>query len=194
MRTETINIYKFNELPDDIKQRARDKWRDMYSTDIHWQAEIFESLKTLFDTANIRMLDYQLGLQRSFIKHDLDSNVAELSGARALAWLENNLFCKLRVTRAQYLKNRKDNFRYGYRIGKIKDCPLTGYCADDDFIDDLLNNVKSGNTLGDSFRWLADKYESILQGEYDYQNSDEYIDEHLEANEYEFDESGDLVF
>lgn len=193
MRQETRKIYLFDELPDDAKERAIENYR-AHNDEIFWQSEIFDSLKTLLDTAGIKLLDYSLGLDHSYIKIDLDPDVANLTGARALAWLENNLLYKLRITRAEYLKHRRDFLRYGsdYRIGKIKPCSLTGYCADDDFLDALLKDARAGNPLGDCFKWLANTYQRILQDEYDHQNSDEYISDHFVANNYEFLEDGSM--
>lgn len=196
MREETRTIYKFSELSETAKQYAIEKYRD-HSVDyeIHWQHELFESMKAVFDTAGIKIKDYQLGAYSySYVKIDMDESIYNLTGARALGWIENNLLSKLRVTRAQYLKNRKDYFRYGYRIDKIKDCPLTGYCADHDFIDVLIESVKTGDCLGESFKLrLPETYVKLLEQEYEYQRSDEYITETIEANEYEFLESGEQL-
>lgn len=194
MRTQTIEVYSFNELSDDAKEHARDKYREK-NYEIDWQIELFQSLMAVYKAANIKVKDYSLGLNSySYMKLDMDDNVKDLEGSRALAWLENNLFYKLRITRAEYLKNRKAYFGYGkhYRIGCVKACPLTGVCFDVDFLDDLQNSVKNGMCLGDAFKGLADTYVKLLQSEYDAQNSDEYIDEHLEINGYEFTEDGNF--
>lgn len=195
MRTETLQLFKFSELSDDAKQIAIEQWRNDTAADpIAWQDELLYSFKAVFKTASVTLKDYELSLcSYSSVKIEMDQEVYDLTGARALAWLENNFLSKLRVTRAEYLKNRKDYFRYGYRVGKIKDCPLTGYCADESFIDALIESIKTGDCLGDAFKLrMPETYVKLLQAEYDDQNSDEYISETLEVNEYEFLETGKM--
>lgn len=195
MRIKTIALYKFSELSEESKKRAIERYRES-NDEIFWQDEIFDSMIKVFEKCDgVSLKDYSLGLcSYSYVKSEFrDDATAELTGARALGWLENNLFSNLRMTRSQYLKNRKANFGYGYRVGKIPDCPLTGYCADHDFLEALTENVLSGKTLKDSFNSLADTYVKLLESENDSQNSEEYISEHFEANEYEFTEDGKMA-
>lgn len=196
MRVKEIKLFKFNELSESAQAKAIETYRNN-NFDVPWQEEIFQSFKKVFESAEIKLLDYRLSPDfTSYIKIDLDRNdpVYNLSGARALAWLENNLLCKLRITRMEYLKNRLQNFKYGYRIGKIKDCPFTGYCADDDFINCLVESVKNGDCIGEAFKIrMVEKYCELIQAEIDYQNSEEYIIESFEANDYEFLECGTMA-
>lgn len=190
MKTHTIHTYLFEELTLDAQKKAIHEYREM--NDEIFQAEIFNSLKALLRTANIKISDYSLGLNNSYLKLNIDSPIAQLTGVRAYAWIENNLLSKLRVSRSEYLKNRKNYFTWGYRIGAIKSCPLTGCCYDETFLNSLINNVTHNLPLGECFTLLADTYQSILQLEYEDQNSDEYISEHLTVNEYEFLASGEI--
>lgn len=190
-----IKIFKFEELKEEIRARVIERERDrrISSGDpIPWQSEIFESLKALIDNTNgARLKDYSLGLGRGgdLLRIDL-GDAADLTGARAYGWLENNLFSNLRMTRAQYLARRRDNFRYGYRVGAIPDCPLTGYCADHDYLEDLKKSVLSGRTLRESFEDLAHTYVRLIESEYNAQLEEEYIKEDLIANEYEYTADG----
>lgn len=191
MKTHAIITYSFDELSDDAKQKAIEHYRNTCS-EIFWADELLESFCAVFKAANVTLKDYELGLYNSNIRIDLNDTIGDLTGARAFAWLENNLFYKLRITRADYLKNRKAYLSYGrdYRIGCVKPGPLTGYCADESFLNHLTDAIKSGNTLKDAFLQLADVYQSLLNQENDFQNSEEYISEHMQANEYEFLENG----
>ena len=198
MRTYTIKIFKFSELSESAQAKAIESYRNN-NFEIAWQDELFQSFKAVYKTANIKLLDYTLSPDfTSYVKINLDKDdpVYNLTGSRAIAWLENNFLSKLRVTRNEYLKNRKSNFGYGYgygyKIGKIKDCPLTGYYADDDLIACLIDSINSGDCIGDTFTHrLVEKYCELLQNEYEWQNSNKYIAEHFECNEYEFLECGE---
>lgn len=198
MRTKTIKLYKFNELSDDAKKKAIEHYRELVirSEDIPWQHEILQSFKAVYETAGVRLKDYSLGLcSHSYAKIDWDHSdpVYHLSGARALGWIENNVIDKLRITRAEYRRNRKDFIRWRYRVGAVKSCPFTGVCYDDHFLETLQREAKNGRTLGDIFRIeLPETYVRLLQAEYDYQVSDEGITDEIEANDREFLESGKL--
>lgn len=193
MKTHTITTYSFEELSDEAKQHAVKKWRE-HNYEIHWQDEIFDSLKAVYKAANITIRDYSLGLcSYSYIKIDLDEYIGDLTGARAFAWIENNLLHKLRISNT--LENRKKHIKYGqyYRIGMVKPCPFTGVCYDENFLSCITESIKSGDSLKDIFtRRLIEEYVRILQAEYDDQNSDEYIIDTITANQYEFTENGEM--
>jgi hypothetical protein len=190
MREKTIKLYTFDELTDQAKQKAIEWYRSI-NDEIFWQSETFDSLKAVFERVGIRIRDYDLGIDGySYIRFDLNDSIAELKGVRAFTWLENNLFSKLRLTRNAYLKNRKNNLKYGYKVNAIPSCPLTGYYADETFLESLKKDALNGNTLKECFQHLALVYVNVLQSEYDYQNSAEYITETIQCNQYEFLEDG----
>lgn len=191
MRIIETKAYKFSELSDEAKERAITKWRDSCD-EIFWQQEIIDSLFALYKAAGIDLKDYSLGMYQSYVKIDL-GDASELKGARAMAWLENNLLADLRIKYRD--PNRWKLSKYGscYRAGKIPPCPFTGYFADDYFLDELIKDVRDGHDLGDCFKWLADKCQKLIESEYEHQNSEEYLADHFEANEYEFTEDGNQL-
>lgn len=196
MRVLETELFSFAELSPEAQDRAIEDYRNDLdsSSEIAWQSEIFDSFKAVYKHAGITLKDYSLGLHcHSYVRIDIDDNVKMLSGARALAWLENNFLYQFRVTRSEYLKNRKHYFSYGYRVGKIKDCPMTGICFDEDYIYTLINSIKSGDSLGDCFKYrMPETYCKLLEAEYEYERSDENIREQLACNDYEFLENGKL--
>ena len=196
MKEITLKLYSINELSEESKQKAIEIYREN-NTEVFWANETLDSLKGLFNACNgIKLKDYSLGEYNSSLKIEFSQDeVEDLTGKRAFAWLENNLLSYLRIpfhSLSDKDSKRRKLSQYGryYRAGMIKPCPLTGYCADEDFLDSLKKDIKSGMTLGDSFRGLADEYQKIINNEIEHQNSDEYIIEHMEANEYEFLENG----
>lgn len=198
MRQETINIFKFNELSEDAKQKAIEEYRNntLKHGDFHWISEIVDSLKGLFESFDsVHLTDYNLGSynRNNRIKVSFDNEEAEdLRGKRALAYLENNLLNNIRISRQAYLMNRKDYLRFGnsYRVGKIEPCPFTGYCADDDFLSSLLKDIKKGFTLKESCLNLADKAAELIEAEEQSQLENDYISDTILANEYEFLQDG----
>jgi len=164
MRTETIELYKFNELSEESKQKAIERYRET-NFDLIGHDEILDSFKATFKALNIPIKDYSLDLNQSYVKFDIDKKTGELTGVRALAWLENNLFNDLRITRKEYLKDRKKSRLYGYKIGHIKDCPLTGCCYDENFLDSLKECILKNYTLQEAIENLAYVYQKLLNQE-----------------------------
>ena len=194
MKTKTINIYSFNKLSKEAKENALNKYREN-NNEVFWQREILESLEGLFNECDrVSLKNYSLGEYQSWIKIEFTNEETEkLSGKRAFAWIENNLLSNIRIS---YFGNKRKELRqYGsyYYANKIKPCPFTGYCADEDFIDSLIKDIKEGCNLKTAFKGLALVYQKLINSEIEYQNSEEYITEHFEANEYEFDEEGNII-
>lgn len=197
MRAETIKreLFTFDELSDDVKEKVLQEFRERNSREIFWQEEIFQSLKELFKNCNnITLKNYQLGGQGSHLKLEFNyDEVADFSGSRAMAWIENNLLSDLRISFTG--TKRREYRKYGkyYYAGKIKPCPFTGYCADEDYLEKLIKSIKSGMTLKDSFCDLAEVYNKLVEQEEEFQTSDGYIKEEIAACEYEFTADGSIA-
>ena len=194
MRTKTIEIYSINELSDEAKEHAIQEYREN-NQEIFWADEILESLKGLFkNCSGVFLKNYSLGEYNSWIMVDFtNEEVENLSGKRAMAWVENNLLSHIRIPYSGEKRKKLSQYGQYYRAGMIKPCPFTGYCADDDFLDSLLKDIKEGADLKTAFEGLASEYQKIINNEIEYQNSEEYIVEHMEANEYEFDKEGNRI-
>jgi len=59
MKTATVTIYKFEELSDDAKERARQWWRD--TMDYGWHDESLDSVKTFCAFFNVKLTYWQVG-------------------------------------------------------------------------------------------------------------------------------------
>jgi hypothetical protein len=59
MRTATIEIYKFDELSDAAKEKARDWWRDGF--EYSWNDESLESIKAFCKHFSVRLTQYEIG-------------------------------------------------------------------------------------------------------------------------------------
>lgn len=191
MREITMKVYTLEELSDKAKEKARDWYRDIISEDTFDQDEIVGSLMALYKACGIRPRDWSIGAYNQSNGVTLDmGDAGELSGKRAFAWIENNLFGQFRIK-----TNKKDFLKYGdgYRVGQIKSGPLTGMCYDEDFFDRLRGHVKSGMNLHDSFTALADDAARMIEDADDYRREDAQVDESITANEYEFTIDGKLA-
>lgn len=190
MRTLTKTIYTVNELSPRAFRRAHEEYAAS-ARECPWQAETMHSLKATVERAGLSISDYCVGPYNrgNFIKLR-DFKAADLTGARAMAWMENNLLGKLRVPWTG--KRRCELAQYGahYRPGLVKPCPLTGYFADDDMLDSICEALRGGDTVREAFEGLADVAARIMEDELEAATSADGFRETAEANEWEYDEDG----
>lgn len=160
MRTETINLYTFQELPSEsAKERARERGRQWMSEDPAWRDESRHSIQSFCKHFGVKLTEWSVGAY-SPINYSTDAT--------------------------------NQHFR-GVKLRDIdRDAMPTGYWLDYTLWQTMHDEFKrTGDALGafDSalhagFKAWRDDLESQLE--------DEYIDDFLTANEYEFDESGTL--
>jgi len=218
-------VYTYKELDQDAKDRAFADWEKRQQSDpfMPWKEEIFDSLEALFDkTSGIELKDWSLGAYSysSLGVEFAEDGTAELHGARAMAWLENNLLGALRApwglpklkpgaplpegySRSWVPPNKEypnglldcdavhPISRYT-KPGAIPLCPITGHSADDDYLDALLKSVRAGDTLKEAFEGLASEYCRMVEQEIEYHQSRECFEE-IEACDGEYLVDGKAV-
>lgn len=212
MRVVTKNVYTFDELSDKAKERARDWWR------IHWWRTHFEFdaeyvIEDACDVADLMGLDirqtrksradgsavwapsvYYTGFcsqgdGASFsgkysyrkdcvklVKKYAPQDTALHRIAEALTRAQRSAFYKLTADiqqRGRYYHEMTMDINVHYRNDEYRTVPEE---CEGDIIE----------ALRDFARWI---YRQLEQA-YEYQTSDECVDETLAANEYEFDEAG----
>ncbi len=175
MRQETINIYKFEELSDEAKEKAIEKFR--YSNQEYaWSAEWRDSLNAFADKFGVYIKNwacnaYETPYFRFSFKNDDERE--NMAGVRLWKYLQNN---------------------HADIIAKWDECPLTGYCGDYSALYELAQFVKKPDKR-DFNQLITDSLHTFFkdwQNDMEYQDSDEYISEHIIANEYEFTENGSI--
>jgi len=192
MKTVTIKLYEFTELTETSKQTALNNYRNTIS-EIFWADEIVDSVKALFEACNgIELIDYSLGERGSYVKIRFFEDAEELTGKRAIAWIENNLLSNLRIPYSKHNgeRQRMAQYRAYYRPGMIKPCPFTGCCYDEDILGQLRADIKNGESLYYAFKNIADTAQRLISEEAENQSSDEYIEEFFQSNEYMFTANG----
>lgn len=214
MRTIQTNIYHFSELSENAKQKAIEHFRESnYEYDLPFQDEVTGSLNKFCEIFNInyRRIDY-LEPHGNDYKIELEDSIKKLSGVRLLKYIVNNywhfLFKSSYIKPFDGHKNHKriKNYtakhtgkKYCFYYSSFKydnSCTLTGVCYDNDILDPIYNFLKNPSENINFEDLLNDCISSLCSAagkEYEYQNSNEAIIENIEANEYEFDENGDLI-
>lgn len=188
MRVKEVILYSFNELNDAAKENAINNFRES-NIDDFWQSERVNS----FDKAND-------------IYRRIRNIEGEIQGERLYKWIINNLSSEW--IDVNYISKHEDGkikncyFSHKYNCVKkrrsrifvtnnLENYPLTGVCYDYDFLKPIIEFLKHPTNITNE--QLADElptYESIAEKDFDYYNSDEYIIEEIEANDYEFTEDG----
>ena len=157
MRMETINVYSFDELSDEAKDKARSKYRE--NCDFHWNDECKDSINAFCDHFGIRLTAW---------------SVSPYSSPDYSAEYFNSHFRGLK------LKDFK------------RDHMPTGYCLDCDLWMTFYDEFKATGCAKKAFDKALWAGFIGWRNEMESQLEDDYIDEHLMMNEYEFTEDGDI--
>lgn len=209
MRTIETNVYKFEELSDEAKQKAIEWYRQGNYEDFPFQSEVnaaFEKFADIFNVSNYE-IDY-LQPYRNEYKLNFDDDVLNLSGIRLLKYLWNNygnylfkgeyysLWSKTDFPYNEYhkkpfpkLKTRRS------KVLKDDSCVLTGVCYDNSILQPIYDFLKKPSDI--TFEELIGECISSLCSdvgkELEWRNEDEQIIEEIIVNEYEFDKDGELA-
>jgi hypothetical protein len=155
MRTDIIEIYKFDELSDTAKEKARDWYR--LNSEFHWSYESKESITAFCDHFGISLKSWEVS--------------PYLSPSYSVELL-NSHFRGLKL---------KDFTRDHMPTGYFLDCTLWMTFFDQFKATGCAKKAFDAALWAGFIGW-RDDMESQL--------SDEYIDEHMIINEYEFTEDG----
>lgn len=66
MRTETLTLYKFDELSECAKDRARERGRQMIAEDPAWCAESLESINAFCEFFGVKLKTWEVGAYSPF--------------------------------------------------------------------------------------------------------------------------------
>lgn len=187
MKTIKINLYSYNELTENAKNRALENWRNMEYAGSHWQAENLESLKQGLLHFDFELtgwsIDYYCATNAYLKITGHTEDTRELSGVRLWKYLHNNnyleYFCK-----------------YNEQIQNVLDgnCPFTGYCADECFLNPIRQFMKTpcDQSFIELMEQCCSKVLEIMEEDYQYQTSEDYLIEHCEANDVYFYSTGEM--
>jgi len=134
--------------------------------------------------------------------NDTQKAVADYLEAEKIAFSESlMLFCDLFGVKVKdwshsYIKTDAENSHFrGWNKAKVNAIPefLTGYCLDCAFIEEFKKEFEK---TGDALYSFNEAIDAGLKEWVNYledQESDEYVSEHLIANDYQFLENGRMI-
>lgn len=205
MRTIRTKVYQFNELSNEAKQIAIQWYRNGNYDGQLYADEIIDSVKAMAEVFNLKF-----GREYTDIRTvHIDDNILELQGVRLYKYIVNNYWRHLfrpsyikSIDRPVYWKQfickvkKGQNGEYTNLYSKIRkdnSCVLTGVCYDMDILQpvyDFLQKPDKSTTFADLISDIESAIRITFEINEDWINSDEYITDQIEANEYEFKADG----
>lgn len=208
MRQQTIDLFQFDELDEDAKERARDWYREGALLD-DWYESVYEDAARIMEVLGIRS-QKPVKLMSGGTRYDPCIWFSGFSSQGDGACFEGSYSYAKGSRKAirEYapqdteLHRIADTLadtqrRYFYRLSANVDhsghyyhegCTRIDVSYDGDDYRDIDGDDDDAiqEALRDFMRWIY----RALEREHDYLMSDESVDESIRANEYEFDEDG----
>jgi hypothetical protein len=191
MQTVSIELFSINELSENARQKAIEKERTHCDVDLSCTVEYIEEILTClgFESPKISYSGFSSqGDGLSFVSEkwrykkgmldklkECTQELCFLNVAKQLQVMAKNTGYKL-----QFSVNRTSHFYSHENTVQIENNPYSDFSLSDEQ-DNILTNLKNS---------LCRAFYSMLENDYDYQCSDEYIIESLLSNEVMFLSSG----
>lgn len=201
MRVEHTIIFKIDELSETAQQKAWEK--SLQHFDMPWADENRQSLEAFCKEFPVKAKDWCYGDRADIVPvmefSQYDDAVWELTGLRLRTWLLNNfdhvLYAGKYISKTYSTLPYRYRFRHSKAIIEESCCPFTGYCMDETLLDPIRKFIKTpdNRTLEDLLGECLWSWVYACQEDYEYQSSFECFIEDARANEWEFNESGEMV-
>lgn len=136
MKTTSIDLYRYDELPEEVQESVFDKYYETYASDMaqmEWY-DFNESLERFCDICDIVFLEAEHGHIRWREKNEADY-YNSIRGKYVRRWYNNNLYDNC-IEPVIFFSPKYGSMRK--RVSKIlytsEDCPWTGIYYDTEFI------------------------------------------------------------
>ena len=201
MRTKTINIYQYSELSEKAKQKARE-WYTGEGFDFSYDS-VFDDFAQICDILGIDLSDSKNNPKIYFSGFDSQGDGACFNGiyrykAGAVKALSEYCNDSELLDIAKRLQAAQKTVFYKTRVkithsGHYCHYNSMDYEFSNDIYPDLDDRSESCKAIIECMRDLAKWLYRTLEADYYYQTSDAAVAETIEANEYEFLESGAIA-
>lgn len=204
-RVMETTVFKFSELSERAKEKARDWFREG-NLDYDWWEDIYEKAAHIAELLGIDLRTRPFKLMNGKTRWDPCIFFRGFSSQGDGACWEGTYSYKKGSVAAikQYAPEDKELYeiadelyriqrRYFYKVSasvKHSGHYYHSYCMDIDVSVDSEQEFNYADEVTQLLRDFADWIYKQLNDEYDYRMSDEAVDEDIEANDYEFEEDG----
>lgn len=170
----TITVFKYEELDENAKGMARQKYQDR---EWHWDTDAMDSLKAFAKAFGSDLLDYSIDF--SCPGH------SRIKFREPGEWTREEIQAKLETLGTYNPETLKG----------LGDCKFTGICFDEDALDGFRQAfyASEDNDLSEFLRAGGESWLAACALDYEYSQSEERFKEDCDANEWEFDEQGNIV-
>ena len=210
MRQETIKIYKFDELSDESKETARERWRNCIDQHSLFSECVYEDAATIAELFGLDIRQKAIKCMDNSTRYEPSIYFSGFRSQGDGACFEGSYQYKKGSVKAVKEHAPLDTELHEivkalFDIQKINFFQLYAQCGhsghyyhsgcmqvDVDRADDWHMTKDAENDITDNLRLFADWIYSSLEKEYDHTMSDENVDECITINEYEFTEDGKI--
>jgi hypothetical protein len=187
MKTVKINLYKFEELSEEAKEKAIENNLDI-NTEFDWWQFIYE------DALNVDLKIngfncYRRSIDIDFIYNSKDTaeSILKNHGEKTETYILAKKFL------SEYEEAEKNEEKYSELYENIDPQNEEEEEQELNFSDLRDEAEEKMEDLSDEFlKELGEEYLQMLRNEYDYKTSEEAIKETLIINEYDFTENGEI--
>ena len=176
MRVIETKVYKFNELSDEVKEKAIEKLYDLNIGVDWWDAAYMDA-----ENVGIQIKEFDIGRGQS-IKIDFGYNTCYNVASKIIS--DHGEMCETHKDAKEFIKDYDNKV---YELSDKKDTEKVAEGNEDKF-DKWLDN-REEEYMSD----LRHEYLKFLRADYEYLTSEAAIVETIECNEYEFTEEGELI-
>lgn len=196
MREITTKIYTFDELSDDAKEKAREWFRQGVFDDSNYWDHVYEDAKEIasmfgLDIQKIYFTGFASQGDGACFEGDYSFKPGGLKAVKEYAPQDAELHS---IVKALYDIQRRNFYQLTATTAHSGHYYHSGCMAVElerkdgkDWSDGARDEIK------DQLRNFADWIYCQLEAEYEYQTSDEVVDENIRINEYEFTAKGKIV-
>ena len=175
METREYTVYKFDELSDEGKEKAIERYYDI-NVDHDWWEHIFDDAERI--GLKITSFDLDRGRHaKGRLTQGIPAVITDILS-------EHGPDCDTYKFAIEWKQRyRNEAARWLWELRK-------NYPDERNELDDYLDSRQYDDLEHDFLRELLEEYSCILQREYDYLTSEEAVTESFVANEYDFTEDG----
>lgn len=159
-KIETI-VYEYDELSEKAKSRARQWFIQSNDFEFEW-----DCIKDDAKTIGLKLTAWDYG---RYVKGEFSESPIDVAEAITR---EHGAVCETYKTAAQFIADR------------------AALIADFQEGEELEDKTEYDDLCAEFIKSLLEDYRIMCDSQYDYINSDEYVEENIRANEYTFTESG----
>ncbi len=173
MKTIKTKVYQFNELSDEAKEKAIERFADI-NVDHDWWECTYEDAATV----NLKLTEFDID-RSSYCKGQFIENAEDTANAIVKHHGES---CETHKTAINYLDEIDQLWvKWPEKLD------------DEDYDENEAERENQQQMLADEFlKDILEDYRIMLQKEYEYLTSEEAIVETITINEYDFTEDGKL--